>query len=95
MTPHRADKARRKYGAETACLGPVFFDRSFRPRKEPAPGIKNLAVQDRRSDCQLTISSNPADPIPPPTHIVTTAYLALRRRPSIKACPVNLAPVMP
>ena len=33
--------------------------------------------------------------MPPPTHMVTTAYLALRRRPSIRAWPVRRAPVMP
>jgi hypothetical protein len=32
-----------------------------------------------------TISNNPAAPMPPPTHMVTTAYFALRRRPSIRA----------
>src|SRR5229473_1667446 len=31
---------------------------------------------------QWTISRRPAAPMPPPTHMVTTAYFALRRRPS-------------
>ena len=33
---------------------------------------------------QWTISNRPAAPMPPPMHIVTTPYFALRRRPSIK-----------
>jgi hypothetical protein len=41
------------------------------------------------------ISNNPAAPMPPPTHIVTTTYLAPRRFPSISACPVMRAPDMP
>ena len=44
---------------------------------------------------QWTISRSPAAPIPPPTHIVITAYFALRRRPSIRAWPVRRAPVIP
>ena len=35
------------------------------------------------------ISNNPAAPMPPPTHIVTTTYLTPRRLPSIKAWPVR------
>ena len=38
-----------------------------------------------RPDYYCTISSKPAAPMPPPTHMVTTAYFALRRRPSISA----------
>src|SRR5258706_12979307 len=44
---------------------------------------------------QWTISNNPAAPMPPPMHMVTTPYLALRRRPSIRRCPVRRDPVMP
>jgi len=40
-------------------------------------------------------SNNPAAPIPPPTHIVTTTYFAPRRLPSISAWPVIRAPDMP
>ena len=40
-------------------------------------------------------SNNPAAPIPPPTHIVTTTYFAPLRLPSIRACIVILAPVIP
>ena len=36
-------------------------------------------------DGYCKISNKPAAPMPPPTHMVTTASLALRRRPSIKA----------
>ena len=32
-------------------------------------------------------SNNPATPIPPPTHMVTTTFLAPRRLPSRKMCP--------
>lgn len=41
------------------------------------------------------ISKSPAAPMPPATHMVTTAYFSPRRLASIKACPVRRAPVMP
>ena len=44
---------------------------------------------------QWTISNRPAAPMPPPMHMVTTPYFALRRRPSISRWPVSRAPVMP
>ena len=45
---------------------------------------------------KLQITSNrPAAPMPPPTHIVTTTYLTLRRLPSSSAWPTSRAPVMP
>ena len=40
-------------------------------------------------------SNNPAAPMPPPTHIVTTTSFAPRRLPSINACPTILAPDIP
>src|SRR5579863_1845209 len=39
-------------------------------------------------------SNNPAAPIPPPMHIVTTTRLAPRRLPSMRAWPVMRAPLM-
>jgi hypothetical protein len=48
-----------------------------------------------RSVTRQQISKRPAAPMPPPMHIVTTAYLALRRLPSISACPVMREPLMP
>src|SRR5206468_156124 len=42
-----------------------------------------------------TTSNNPAAPIPPPTHMVTTTRLAPRRRPSMSAWPTSRAPDMP
>jgi hypothetical protein len=50
----------------------------FTSHSEPATGRT-------RGNGQWTISKSPAAPIPPPTHMVTTAYFALRRRPSISA----------
>jgi hypothetical protein len=47
------------------------------------------------SDDQTRISNRPAAPMPPPTHMVTTPYLALRRRPSIRIGPASRDPVMP
>src|SRR6185437_14794494 len=60
--------------------------------------IMHAALDDRMldteqvSDCclhvktpfsdQWTISNRPAAPMPPPMHMVTTPYFALRRRPS-------------
>lgn len=70
----------------------VFNLRRFRVRAQ-------LTLHAPRNDflfCdQCTISNNPAEPMPPPTHMVTTAYLALRRRPSIRAWPARRAPDMP
>ena len=40
-------------------------------------------------------SKSPAAPMPPPTHMVMTTYLSLRRRPSSSAWPTILAPLMP
>ena len=39
-------------------------------------------------------SNNPAAPMPPPTHIVTTTNFAFLLLPSINACIVILAPVI-
>src|SRR6516225_8794072 len=44
---------------------------------------------------QCTTSNRPAAPMPPPTHIVTTPYFALRRLPSIRMWPASRAPVIP
>ena len=46
-------------------------------------------------DPYCKISNRPAAPMPPPMHIVTTPYLALRRRPSSSRWPVMRAPDMP
>ena len=56
------------------------YFRAFRPRLPPP---------------QENISNRPAAPMPPPMHMVTTPYLALRRRPSSNSVPVQRAPVMP
>jgi hypothetical protein len=40
-------------------------------------------------------SNSPAAPMPPPTHMVTTTYLTLRRLPSINACPTMREPLIP
>src|SRR5258705_6399304 len=40
-------------------------------------------------------SNNPAAPCPPPTHIVTTPYRALRRNISLAMVPTIREPVMP
>ena len=40
-------------------------------------------------------SNNPAAPIPPPTHMVTTTYFTPLLFPSINACPTKREPVMP
>ena len=40
-------------------------------------------------------SNKPAAPMPPPMHMVTTTFLALRLLPSISAWPTSRAPVMP
>ena len=40
-------------------------------------------------------SNSPAAPMPPPTHIVTTTFLAPRRLPSISAWPTMRAPLIP
>ena len=45
-----------------------------------------LHVKTPFSD-QWTISNRPAAPMPPPMHMVTTPYFALRRRPSIRRWP--------
>jgi hypothetical protein len=44
---------------------------------------------------QLHDSNNPAIPWPPPMHIVTTPYFALRRRISLAIVPTSLDPVIP
>ena len=54
-----------------------------------------LLRPDRGTAAAQAFSNNAAAPVPPPIHIVTTAYLTQRRRPSISACPVRRAPVMP
>ena len=40
-------------------------------------------------------SNKPAAPMPPPTHMVQTTYLAARRLPSISACATMRLPDMP
>lgn len=55
--------------------------------KQGEPGRSPRAVH--------STSNRPAAPMPPPTHIVTTTYFAPRRLPSIRACMVQRAPVMP
>src|SRR5690606_6143464 len=52
------------------------------------------SARDGRGRTQTT-SNRPAAPMPVPTHMVTTTYLAPRRLPSIRAWPVSRAPVMP
>jgi len=62
----------------------------------PRPlATRRPTTTDRRPTCGYPTSNNPAAPIPPPTHIVTTTYFAPRRLPSISAWPVIRAPDMP
>src|ERR1700760_2918906 len=68
----------------TAALRPLLLLRSM------GPGFRR---DDGKNYCNT--SNSPAAPMPPPTHMVTTAYFALRRRPSISAWPVKRAPDMP
>jgi 3-phenylpropionate/trans-cinnamate dioxygenase ferredoxin reductase subunit len=67
----------------------------FRSRKcsDPIRGRRSLRL--RTSPDSQNTSNRPAAPMPPPTHMVTTTYLAPRRLPSIRACMVQRAPVMP
>src|SRR3569833_2375143 len=58
-------------------------------------GLAVNAAPGMTEEAYCSTSNRPAAPMPPPTHIVTTAYLALRRRPSISAWPVRRAPDMP
>src|SRR4249920_971470 len=51
--------------------------------------------EDDRNEVFQHTSNNPAAPMPPPMHMVTTTSFAPRRLPSISACPVRRAPVMP
>src|SRR3569623_632680 len=51
--------------------------------------IDGKKVSHRAAYC--TISNNPAEPMPPPTHIVATAYFDMRRRPSISKRPASSA----
>ena len=64
-----------------------------RPGRDHPPGCSR---QSGASRCGRQRTSNsPAAPMPPPTHIVTTTWLAPRRRPSISACPTSPVPDIP
>lgn len=72
--------------------------RLMQPLNTAAKRSAHLATRSfrerNRSELQK-ISNNPAAPMPPPTHMVTTPYLALRRLPSMSRWPVILAPDIP
>ena len=69
----------------------VAARREFRQAARQAPGVRSRCAA---TDAHAT-SNNPAAPMPPPMHIVTTTYLTPRRLPSSSAWPASRAPDMP
>ncbi len=66
------------------------------PRKASSSGVKfrSIALLSKKISFPRFRTGRPA-PMPPAMHIVTTAYLAPRRLPSISTWPARRAPVMP
>ena len=80
-------------------LLPVGEKRKRRRLRPPRPNGERSAERSggrvRGHFSPQLISNSPAAPMPPPMHMVTTAYLTPRRLPSISAWPASREPLMP